>query len=152
MLCIAQTLLGWAASGRRISRWRSHRAVSETVTHGSWIIVAAALGTLAIGMLAVPQSPVHHWIACHVDSITGVTGSYASSSPCSGVGLATPVATQAISGPPTIPSTNGSTLAPGWSTNGDVSGSSAGTYQMRRKTPSFSYGDIRRSPSGEILG
>ena len=25
-------------------------------------------------------------------------------------------------------------------------------YQMRRKTPCFSYGDIRRSPSGEMLG
>jgi hypothetical protein len=26
------------------------------------------------------------------------------------------------------------------------------TYQMRRKTPCFSYGDIRRSPSGECFG
>ena len=33
-----------------------------------------------------------------------------------------------------------------------VSGTNRGTYQTRRKTPSFNYGDIRRSPLGESSG
>ena len=152
MLHLGQQAFRRATRGRFLPRWRSRRAASETVTHGSWIIVALALGTLAIGMLAVPQSPVHHWIACHVDSITGVTGSYASSSPCSGVGLATPVATQAISGPPTIPSANGSTLAPGWSTNAFLDNTAGGPYILLNRNGTYArYTFTVPSSSNRIL-
>jgi len=58
-------------------------AASDTVTHGTWIVVAVALGALSVGALAVPGGPVHHWLNCNIDSITEIQGREPPASTCS---------------------------------------------------------------------
>jgi len=55
-------------------QWVGLRAASDTVTHGTWIIVAVALGALSVGAFAVPGGPVHHWLTCHIRSISDIQG------------------------------------------------------------------------------
>ena len=73
MLHLGQQAFRRATRGRFLPRWRSRRAASDTVTHGSWIIVAVGLAVLAAGVLAVPGSPVHRWLAAGVGGISRLT-------------------------------------------------------------------------------
>ena len=61
-----RTIARWMQRARRAlrrpRRWRRAGAASETVTHGTWILVAGALGVLTVGVIVVPGSPVHAWI------------------------------------------------------------------------------------------
>jgi len=58
---------------RRLAHDSNTAAASDTVTHGSWIIAAVALGILTVGAVAVPGTPVHTWLHCHMDQITGIS-------------------------------------------------------------------------------
>ena len=61
-------------------RWRSIRAVSDTITHGTWTIVAVALGTLVVGAVAIPASPVHQWLHQEIKSISCISATRAACS------------------------------------------------------------------------
>ena len=73
MLQIAQNAIQRVASGRFFVRWLGHRAASDNVTQGTWIIVAVALAALMVGLIAVPGSPVHTWLRHLTDSITSIS-------------------------------------------------------------------------------
>jgi len=70
---------------RRYYARHSQRAASDTVTHGTWIVVAVAIGALTVGALAIPGGPVHRWLNCNIGSIADITGNGAVTAQC-GVG------------------------------------------------------------------
>lgn len=67
----------------------SQRAASDTVTHGTWIVVAVAIGVLAVGALAIPGGPVHRWLNCNIGSIADITGNGATTTQCGAGGNST---------------------------------------------------------------
>ena len=73
MLQTAQNAIRRAASGRFLTRWHSHRAASDNVTQGTWIIIAVALAALMVALIAIPGSPVHTWLRRLTDSITSIS-------------------------------------------------------------------------------
>jgi len=54
-------------------RGRASPAASDTVTHGTWILAAVAIGALVVGAVAVPGTPVHTWLHCNIDNIAGIS-------------------------------------------------------------------------------
>jgi len=103
---------------RRRLQWRTTRAASDNVTHGSWIIAAVALGVLSVGALAIPGGPVHHWLNCNIGSITDINGNTATTDSCGGNAATTSmVALQNISGSPSFPALElANKMYPGWAT------------------------------------
>ncbi len=94
------------------SRWQRIDAASDNITHGSWLLAAGMVGMLALGVVAVPESPVHHWFTCSIANITTIQSTAASNAVCP---VITPV--QSVSGPVTFPSmttANPGALNPGW--------------------------------------
>jgi len=45
-------------------------------------VVAVALGVFSVGALAVPGGPVHTWIHCNIDRITGITSTATKADSC----------------------------------------------------------------------
>jgi len=78
-------------------RWRSSSAASDTVTHGTWILAAVAIGVLSVGALAVPGGPVHHWLQCNIHSVSNINGNSSENPVCGGV--------TALNAPPPAPVT-----------------------------------------------
>ena len=68
-------------------RDRSSCAASDTVTHGTWIVVAVAIGALTVGALAIPGGPVHRWLHCNIDSITNIMSTAAKTLAAAGISL-----------------------------------------------------------------
>lgn len=59
---------------QRWSRWRSVRAASDNISHGTWILVAAAVAVLLVGLMAVPGTPVHRWVQTTMQSPACIAG------------------------------------------------------------------------------
>ncbi len=78
------------ASYHRMSRVQ---AASANLTHGTWIIAASVVGLLAIGALAVPASPIHHWVTCQVSAIDQINSTKNSAATCSSTSLTKPTST-----------------------------------------------------------
>lgn len=93
MRVLVRWLLPWSQRLRG-----SSPAASDTVLHGTWILVAGALGLLTVSAVAVPSSPVRHWVTCHLTTVINISGQAAT----------TPTCPAAISGPPTYPSASAS--------------------------------------------
>ena len=55
------------------TRWTGTKAASDNVTQGTWIIVAVALAALVVALIAIPTSPVHHWLTQLTNSITSIS-------------------------------------------------------------------------------
>ena len=55
------------------ARWRAREAIAGTIAHGTWIIIAVALATSVAALIAIPGSPVHHWLRQLTDSITSIS-------------------------------------------------------------------------------
>jgi len=111
----------WASVAHsRPSRWTGSRAASDTVTHGTWIVVAVALGIFSVGALAVPGGPVHTWIHCNIARITDITSTATKAASC-GATSTGPLSTQGVSGDEFFSALTASgAVEPGWTTNGST--------------------------------
>ncbi len=63
-------------------RWANHRAAANVTTHGTWIIVAAAISLMSIGAIAVPGSPMHHWVTCQIAHVGQIASHSKTTSVC----------------------------------------------------------------------
>ena len=53
---------------RAFHRWTTTQAVADTLAHGTWTLISVGLGALTVGTIAVPASPVHHWIVQAIEA------------------------------------------------------------------------------------
>jgi len=130
----------WASVAHsRPSRWTGSRAASDTVTHGTWIVVAVALGIFSVGALAVPGGPVHTWIHCNIDRITDITSTANTTASC-GSASTGPIKTQGVSGDEFFSALTASgAVEPGWTNNASTGDDYGPWYVYLAGTESASF-------------
>lgn len=62
--------------------WRGTSAAADNITHGSWIITAVGAAAMTVGLIAVPGSPVHHWLSCNTAQVAAISSTKTAANTC----------------------------------------------------------------------